>query len=80
MEQKETSLLLYQILLETRKEMREGFQALSTKLDRELDEHDRRIRELEQAKSKLFGGVAAISGLASVAWEFVMHWLQGGKD
>jgi len=79
LEQKETSLL-YQILLETRKEMREGFQALSTKLDRELDEHDRRIRELEQAKSKLFGVVAAISGIASVAWQFVMHWLQGGKD
>ncbi len=79
MEQKETSLL-YQILLETRKEMREGFQALSTKLDRELDEHDSRIRELEQAKSQLFGMVAAISGIASVAWQFVMHWLQGGKD
>ena len=79
MEQKETSLL-YQILLETRKEMREGFQALSTKLDRELDEYDHRIRELEQAKSKLFGMVAAISGIASVAWQFVMHWLQGGKD
>jgi len=79
LEQKETSLL-YQILLETRKEMREGFQALSAKLDRELDEHDRRIRELEQAKSKLFGMVAAISGIASVAWQFVMHWLQGGKD
>lgn len=79
MEQRETSLL-YQILLETRKEMRDGFQALSTKLDRELDEHDRRIRELEQAKSKLFGMVAAISGIASVAWQFVMHWLQGGRD
>jgi len=79
LEQKETSLL-YQILLETRKEMREGFQALSTKLDRELDEHDRRIRELEQAKSKLFGVVTAISGIASVIWQFVMHWLQGGKD
>lgn len=79
MEQKETSLL-YQILLETRKEMREGFQALNTKLDRELDEHDLRIRELEQAKSKLFGVVAAISGIASVAWQFIMHWLQGGKD
>lgn len=79
MEQKEMSLL-YQILLETRKEMREGFQALSDKLDRELDEHDRRIRELEQAKSKLFGVVTAISGIASVAWQFLIHWIQGGKD
>ena len=79
MEQKETNLL-YQILLETRKEMREGFQALSTKLDRELDEHDRRIRELEQAKSRLVGMAAAIGGIASVIWQFVMNWLQGGKD
>ena len=54
MEQKEMSLL-YQILLETRKEMREGFQALSDKLDRELDEHDRRIRELEQAAAEQVG-------------------------
>jgi len=79
LEQKETSLL-YQILLETRKEMREGFQTLSTKLDRELDEHDRRIRELEQAKSRLFGMAAATGGIASAIWQFVMHWLQGGKD
>jgi len=79
LEQKETSLL-YQILLETRKEMREGFQTLSAKLDRELDEYDRRIRELEQAKSRLFGMAAAIGGIASVIWQFVMHWLQGGKD
>jgi len=79
LEQKETSLL-YQLLLETRKEMRDGFQALSTKLDRELDEHDRRIRELEQAKSRLVGMAAAIGGIASVIWQFVMNWLQGGKD
>ena len=65
--------LVYDLLMETRREMRESFSTLSEK----LDNYDKRIRDLENSRAKLYGMSAAAGAAASSLWRVLAGKLRG---
>lgn len=71
--QRDMVKMIYDLLMETRKEMRDSFEALEKK----MDNYDQRLREVEAAKSKLYGIAAAMGTVASAVWQLIIHKLRG---
>src|SRR5690606_42110280 len=68
--------MIYDLLMETRKEMRDSFEALEKK----MDNCDQRPREVEEAKSKLYGMAAVVGAVATAVVQLIIHQLRGGQE
>jgi len=71
--QRDMVKMIYDLLMETRKEMRDSFEVLEKK----MDSYDQRLREVEAAKAKLYGMAAVVGAVASAVWQLIIHKLRG---